>query len=219
MEDNIKYCPKCGAENNGSAAFCSSCGTKFQDIQNTETKGFSFKKIIPIIIFVLIGLFLLKSTLEVNYYNNCIEATQTMLQGAAEAETTCNEIVSVWNNSIWKKSDSETNKYTQNSNGKFFDDFNDALQKYADDSKYESHIRMIMNNQNDVSSIMENIRHGYSGKYKDIGNKVIELYDYYIEFTNLPIYMNGSLNSFSEDFNKIDNEFNKQYQKIIAYFK
>ena len=47
------------------------------------------------------------------YISNLNIARATMLQGAADAEETCNLINSVWHNAIFKKSDASTDKYTR----------------------------------------------------------------------------------------------------------
>lgn len=214
-----KHCSKCGTINDLSATFCSHCGSKFEE-EHKESKKKSKRKTIIIVGIVLLAcVFGIKTTLEIIYYDNCVDVAIAMFTGLQESEETCNEIVSIWNNSIFEIDDSKTDYYTKNGKGYFFDDFNEALEKYTTGNKYADHIRIIMKNQTEVNEIIDKVRHGYGGKYQYIGDEILEIYDNYIEFTNMPIYINGSLNSFSNNFKELDEEIGRQVQRVVAYFE
>ena len=222
-ENNIKYCSKCGATNNINSLYCSSCGESFSN--DTSKKKKSFEKIIPIIIVALFALVLVfneisvsKQNKEIDFYNTCIDASNEMLEGAKLAETSCNEIVKIWKNSIWKTDDISTNAYTLDDNGYFFEDFNDALSKYVSSSRNKTQINKISTSMNKVASYMETLRNNKVEKYERLYEDIEELYDIYLKFMNMPIYMNGSLNSFSEDFGDVDDAFSVQYHKVCSYY-
>jgi Tfp pilus assembly protein PilO len=61
------------------------------------------------------------------YEANMREVVNLMLDGAVVTENCANLMQSVWNNCIFQIRNSETDKYTLNSSGGFYKDFNDAL--------------------------------------------------------------------------------------------
>lgn len=222
-EKEIKYCPKCGSENDISSFFCSTCGYNFTE--EAKPKKSKKKLIIFGIIFAIIA-FLVGSEIyvssynkKVDFHNNCINVTYDMLDGAAESETCCNEICNVWHHSIWKVDDTETNQYTLDSNGYFYEDFNDALSSYSSSTRYKNHVTAIQNNYSKVTEIMNELRNSkVPSEYSRLYDDVEDLYDLYIKFCNIPLNMNGSYNTFSDDFKSTDNSFMDKYQKVISYF-
>lgn len=223
MEEDIIYCTKCGSENRKDAFFCSTCGNS---LLNEEKPKKSKAKFIIFGIVFIIAAFIIADEIYVNsynrkvdFYNNCLNVTYDMLDGAAESETACNEIVKIWNNCIWKTDDPETNNYTLDSNGYFYDDFNDALSSYISSYKYKSHITRLQDNYSKVLERMNELRKSnVPSEYSRLYDDVEDLYDLYIKFYNLPIAINGSLNSFSDVFHSTDDDFMDKYQKVTSYF-
>lgn len=151
------------------------------------------------------------------YLENLRNAVQTMLSGAVDAESCCNLIVQVWNNAIWEKGDSETDKYTR-PDGYFVTDFNDALDNLFSDSDFYAQIGSIKENQMEVDSIV-GLLVNPPEEYKNAYESLAKCYDAYRRFISMAINPTGSLNSFSEDFNNIDKEFIRCYQAMDFYLQ
>ncbi len=152
---------------------------------------------------------------EKEYAANLYNATYTMLQGCADAETACNLIQKTWNNAIWEKSDKETNKYTK-TKGVFVSDFNDALGNLFADKDFKKQLGEISENQNQVTAYMKALQ-SPPKKYEKAYNKITEFYETYLQFTNMAINPSGSLNSFADDFEKIDKKSMKIYDEMQVY--
>lgn len=138
-----------------------------------------------------------------------------MLLGAADAESCCNLIRRVWSNAIYEKDDDETDKYTK-VNGCFVSDFNDALDNLYEDSDFQTQISDIEENQETVISIMKELQNPPE-EYKTAYKSLVECYDAYLTFTNMAIYPDGSLNTFSDDFDDADTEFLHCYDTMKIY--
>lgn len=138
-----------------------------------------------------------------------------MLLGAADAESCCNLIRRVWSNAIYEKDDDETDKYTK-VNGRFVSDFNDALDNLYEDSDFQTQISDIEENQETVISIMKELQNPPE-EYKTAYKSLVECYDAYLTFTNMAIYPDGSLNTFSDDFDDADTEFLHCYDTMKIY--
>lgn len=152
---------------------------------------------------------------EKEYAVNLYNATYTMLQGCADAEAACNLIQKTWSNAIWGESEKETNKYTK-PKGVFVSDFNDALGNLFADEDFKKQLSEIVENQNQVTAYMKALQ-SPPKKYEKAYNKITEFYETYLQFTNMAINPDGSLNSFAEDFKKIDKKSMKIYEEMQVY--
>ena len=221
-------CPECGNEIEQNATVCPSCGypmavaeedamhaekNKEEQPQNTKKKRITLAIFAIVLIAVLcFGFAQIK---EKDYAVNLYNATYTMLQGCADAEDACNLIQKTWSNAIWEKSDKETNKYTK-PKGVFVSDFNDALGNLFADEDFKKQLSEIVENQNQVTAYMKALQ-SPPKKYEKAYNKITEFYETYLQFTNMAINPDGSLNSFAEDFKKIDKKSMKIYEEMQVY--
>lgn len=151
------------------------------------------------------------------YSENLRYAIDTMLSGAADSEDCCNLIVQVWNNAIWQKKDSVTDKYTK-PDGYFVTDFNEALDNLFADSDFNTQIGSIKGNQKTVNSIIGQLKNPPE-EYKAAYEALSECYDAYRTFTNMAINPTGSLNTFSADFDAADTEFIHCYHVMEFYLQ
>lgn len=151
------------------------------------------------------------------YSENLRNVVQTMLIGAADAESCCNLIVQVWNNAIWEKADSETDIYTR-PEGHFVTDFNDALDNLFSDPDFCAQINSIMENQETVNSIVGLLANPPE-EYKSAYESLAKCYDAYRRFINMAVNPTGSLNTFSADFDDADKEFMRCYQAMDFYLQ
>jgi hypothetical protein len=140
-----------------------------------------------------------------------------MLSDAAIAEDMGNLIKSVWNNAIWKKSDSETDKYTMQ-DGIFVEEFDDALDNLWNDDEFSKQVSVLMSNQKDIKERMKGMLDVPPG-YENAFNALEGMYNSYISLTNIVLRCNGSLNSFSEDFIAADEEMSEMYNAADLYVK
>lgn len=151
------------------------------------------------------------------YSENLRNVVQTMLFGAADAESCCNLIVQVWNNAICEKADSETDIYTR-PEGHFVTDFNDALGNLFSDPDFCAQIDSIMENQETVNSIVGLLANPPE-EYKSAYESLAKCYDAYRRFINIAVNPTGSLNTFSADFDDADKEFMRCYQAMDFYLQ
>ena len=205
-ESNLSACPKCGCP---KPSFT-------EKTQKSKHKGI----IISIISVALIAVFILGFSITQKakgseYYSNMETVSFTMLDGAAKAETAGNLIKSVWYNAIYEKRDVETYKYTMK-NGKFVDDFNDALSNLFADENFMNSISEIELNQSNVTDLMKKLRNPPT-QYEEAYSVLKNYYENYLQMTKLVINPTGSLQTFSEDFNTYDTDTVNSYEKMKLY--
>lgn len=151
------------------------------------------------------------------YVESLQDTALTMLQGAGDAEDCGNLIYKVWRNAIYEENDTETDIYTKK-NGMFVSDFNDALNSLFYTPSFEKKISGIKENQSTVKSMMKDMKNPPE-EYEDAYDALSELYDAYLEFTNLVIDPNGSLRTYSDDFTDVDNRAAKCFNTVEMYFE
>ena len=236
--EKILLCKECGREVSSDMATCFYCGCPIQEEENETpqkveitsvklpiTKKFTKKHIIVItVVFVLIiGSIIVGSIVKshqlaqasADYYANLQRATRFMLVGAAEAEDAGNLIKSVWYNTIYEERDSETDKYTRDGY-LFYDDFNDSLANLFSDTEFKNQLLEIENSQEEVSSIMRELQNPPE-EYQEAYIAIKELYDAYIELTEMALNPSGSLTTYSSNFNNADSEFVNCYKAMDLY--
>ena len=211
----LTNCPKCGETISEKATVCPRCNSAVKQKQKKH-KG----AIISIIVFALIvisalGIGILQKAKELKYYSNMETVCFTMIDGAAKAENAGNLIKSVWYNAIFEERNSETDKYTMK-NGKFVDDFNDALSELFADESFSNSISKIVTNQSEVANWVKQLKEPPK-KYEEAYSVLKVYYDNYLKMTKIVINPTGSLNTFSEDFNTYDNNTVDSYEKMKLY--
>lgn len=194
------------------------CGCPNSSIKQKKKKHKGV--IISIIVFALIvtgvlGIGILQKAKEFEYYTNMEAVSYTMLDGAAKAENAGNLIKSVWYNAIYEERDDETDQYTMK-NGKFVDDFNDALSSLFADENFIKSISEIETNQSEVTDLMKQLKNPPK-KYEEAYSVLNGYYDNYLKMIKTVISSTGSLNTFSEDFNTYDNDTVDSFEKMKLY--
>lgn len=221
-------CSECGNEISPKKKICPHCGCPVDEINNNDdtqkvelTKdSFREKNILlyavmgAIILIVIISLF---NNVNSKSYKKVLQtATIKMLEGGFIADECGNLIKQVWYNSIFEENDDTTNKYTKNSNGKFNEDFNTSLNNLFNDSDFINKIELIKSNQEEVANLMKRLKNPPS-EYKDTYNDLKDLYDNYLELTNIVISPTGSYTTFSSNFEDADTKMSNSYSKIENY--
>ncbi len=151
------------------------------------------------------------------FKENYSSTVSKMCSGALQAEEFGHFYYNVWYNSIYKEESEETDKYTKDENGEFYDDFNDALnQIYADEDCYQK-MKAIGDNQVEVQDLMKKLINPPE-ECKESYEAIKEMYDHYIEFTNLVTHPEGhSLQTYLEDFNDTDTATANSLDKVELY--
>ena len=231
-----RFCSECGTEVEKDAVICQNCGCPLEDEQSGETaftettkaaeKGNKrHKKLIIIIVAAILAIAAAVAAVMIvrhqkqieleTYAENFDNVIYTMLNSAVDAEESGNLIMSVWRNAIYENRDTVTDKYTR-PNGRFVDDFNDALSNLFSDSDFSNSISGLENNQSNVQYYMKMLQNPPE-EYEEAYAALKELYDAYINLTNHVIQCNGSLNSFTDTFNTYISEFLKCFDNVSLY--
>ena len=155
---------------------------------------------------------------EKKYEDNLKKVVDLMFDGAIEAEDCGNLIQSVWHNNIYEIEDAETDKYTKDSTGKFFDDFNDSLSQLYSEKEFATQIDNLETNQYEVEQSIRELKNPPE-KWRDAYEDLLKYYDVYYDFTELMIRPNCSLQEFKELFEESDTEVLKVYRKMYIYIE
>lgn len=228
-------CPECQKDISDKAVSCPNCGcpveyatSDTQTQQPEHTPNNSKKPLnkkwliagviaIPIIVLaIIIGIQSSKKVALDNYKKNYDSAVALMFVGATDAEEAGELIHDVWYNTIFEQSDSKTDKYTTNTNGYFYDDFNDSLNNLYNDTDFLEKISSIKNNKRDVINIMRELTNPPT-EYKEAYESLKKCYDEYISLTNMIISPNGTLTSFTDEYNKLDSALAKDLESLSVY--
>lgn len=215
---NLITCEDCKKEYDISLAACPNCGCPNSSIKQKKkkNKGVIISIVVlALIIVVAFGIGISQKAKEFEYYSNMEAVSYTMLDGAAKAEDAGNLIKSVWYNAIYENRDDETDQYTMK-NGKFVDDFNDALSSLFADENFSNSISEIETNQFEVTDLMKQLKNPPK-KYEEAYSVLNGYYDNYLKMIKTVISPTGSLNTFSEDFNTYDNDTVDSFEKMKLY--
>lgn len=219
-QQNLIVCEDCGREYEMKLSACPNCGCPNTLIEQKKQKKKHKGIIISAVIIVLIAISVLgfsvsQITKEAEYYSNMESVSYKMLDGAAKAENAGNIIKNVWYNAIYEERDTETDKYTMK-NGKFVDDFNNALSNLFADENFVNSVSEIELNQSEVTNLMKKLKKPPK-KYEEAYAVLKTYYDNYIKMTNLVISPTGSLQTFSENFNTYDSDTVNSFEKMKLY--
>jgi len=230
-----KKCVECGAIITDDMDVCPNCGCPIgkvkedepQKVEVTNVKLSVDKKkakiisgIVIAIVAVVIAIVGIKYISENNakkvYAENYEELVYLMLDGASEAESAGGLIHDVWYNTIYEEDDSKTDKYTKDSNGKFYDDFNTSLLMLMLSDSFTSDIDDIKSNQEQVQKMMKDMKNPPEG-YQDAYDALKDFYDAYTKLVNLAIDPSGNLSSYTSNFNEADSETINTYKAALLY--
>lgn len=226
-----KVCKECGQELNEGVLICHKCGCPVStETSERGSKKKGSKKLIIIAVLIIVALLIIifgvnsynkkveenkKIEISENYGINIKTATTTMLKGASDAEKLGVLIHDVWSNTIFEKSDAETDMYTK-TDGRFNNDFNDSLNKLFADSTYQTRLSAVKSNQTNVERIMKKLQDPPE-EYQEAYNAIKDYYDAYLEIINLVINPSGNLQTFTSNFNDADSAVVKYYAAMKIY--
>ena len=228
----VLKCDECGAKISETDTVCSKCGCPVKEKEDSglqkvqvvrigsrvsKTKLIVGISLVAVLIATAIIIISISKSHSAAVYKDDLETiSYKMLNGAASAEKCGNTIKSVWYNTIWKKDDSETDKYTKKF-GVFNTDFNDSLSALFKSYEFSLLRSEVEDNQGEVSKLMKNMKNPPS-EWKDAYDDLKEYYDNYLTLTNLCTNPTGSLQTFSSNFSQADNDTVNNYDKMKTYF-
>lgn len=218
LNDGVTESPNCNKKAENIVADCQTISSENLTIQKGGKKKLNKVNIIIISLVLLISAVIIGFVINSNiggYEEKLKTATVTMIEGAAKAEKCGNLIQKVWYNSIFEKYDAETDKYTKN-DFYGFNDFSLSLANLYVDESFRSEIEEIEKNRELVKSMMRELKDPMS-KYEEEYDAICELYDAYLDLTNLVDNPTGSYKSFSDNFSNADNQVSKCYDAMSRY--
>ncbi|MHB0897514.1 MAG: zinc ribbon domain-containing protein [Spirochaetales bacterium] len=199
-------CPECKKEISDHVEACPYCGYPLKKEAAKENEVQKSGKAKKLVISILIAVIVICSAgyAYINYSNtqyakNSKEISFKMLMSAGEAESICNLVIEVWQNSIYKKYSSNTDKYTRSSSG-FYDDFNTSLNKLYNASEFEGKVETLKTSQNEVDKIFLLLKNP-NKKNEKVFDTLNELYTTYSSLINLAISPSGSLTTYTNNKN------------------
>lgn len=213
-------CPECGTEISDDVEKCINCGCPIAKCESIYTKKASKNKM-PIVFAIVLLAVAICGYFGVNKYKSYVYQQKLnsiiyiIIDSGAEAEECGNLIHNVWYNAIFYVSNTDTDKYTK-TNGCFNDDFNDSLDNLYKSKYFTEKISDIQCDQDKVLSLMKELNNP-PPKYKEAYKNLLVLYNEYIDFSNIVINPEGSLQSFTEKFNEKDGSFVNSYDKMKLY--
>lgn len=191
-----------------------------------KTKNLKSKKIkIVAIISIIACVALVAGIVAIVSHNNSLnnykeklnEVYDNICVSAEDAEDYCTLEGKVWYNCIHKNSSGETNKYTKDSYGVFYSDFNTALSEFyiGESATYQR----IKSDEATISKLMSELKDCPS-KYEDEYKAVKEMYKSYSTLTDLVLGDTSySYNSFNEALNNSISDFKSAKMDAKALFE
>lgn len=175
-------CPECGTEISDDVEKCINCGCPIAKCEGIYTKKASKNKV-PIVFVIVLLAVAICGYFGVNKYKsyvyqqklNSIIYIYIIIDSGAEAEECGNLIHSVWYNTIFYVSNTDTDKYTK-TNGCFNDDFNDSLDNLYKSKYFTKKISDIQCDQDKVLSLMKELNNP-PPKYKEAYKNLIVFYN------------------------------------------
>lgn len=224
LQEGDETCPVCGCpvDNNSEVK---------ENLQKVEVASINIPKmskkkkgiilatviiLVVVVSSIIVGIFISNKNSRAKYQDNLSLATTTMLLGAANAEEAGGLIHDVWYNTIYEKRDTKTDKYTKDKYGSFNDDFNDSLATLMLDEDFKNDLKAIKSNQDLTNSIMKDLVNPPE-EFEEAYDKLQELYDSYLELTNLAVNPTGNLSSYTSNFNSADTAVSNAYKAMQRY--
>lgn len=223
-------CPECSKEISDRVKSCPHCGFPLTE-ENNETQKVEIssvnlkmgaskkKKLITLIVSILvIGVVVFVGYLSYSkqkakeYSTNVNLLMSEMLSSGSDAESLMNLTSKVWSNTIYKKFDSETDKYTRK-NGYWESDFNNSLDNLFKDSSTKTKIENIKSSEVKVSEMMKKLQKPPK-EYEKLYDTLLELNSSYQATIDLAKSPQGNITAFNNNKNEKINKFMEIYKKI-----
>lgn len=211
LKDYIN-CKECGEFIPKESKECPECSTK----QVNKTK----RNIITIIVvaILIIGMvFVYNAIKKAEYQDNYNQVIIKMADNLGDIEAFLINKNNVWVNSIYKQSDTYTDKYTKDDNGWFYEDFDVAIDNLFEDSQVKTKLLSIDETHNEIELLIKELNNVPSG-FENAYNALINMYSDYCDFYQL-IYSGNSLNSFNDKYRTLEGSILSDLNIVKTYMK
>lgn len=228
ISDKVKACPHCGYPMEAPTEAGVKAEPIPQPLEKTSIKLENSKKktivivslaIFAVVAVIAIGFFIRQQQIKAaaitahdEYVDELKHVQALMLVTGIKAEELANLTRQVWYNTIYEKSSAETNPYTK-SGYRFNDDFNDSLRALFAAQETKDTINTINAGDSLITAAMKELQ-SPTEEFKDCYSTLNELYSCYSSLVKLATNPSGSLQSFTESFNKADEGFMVAYDKL-----
>ena len=236
----LMKCPDCKKKISDTVDACPNCGCKITD----EQRGIAMKEAqrksnVPIIAMVIgiivciafiFSLFIIhgmqaKKEEEKQRYDILYEEFNCWFDDYAQVvESYCIDYEkitdyekSVWYNCLWKISDEKTNSFTVNEKGRFYKNFNNALEKWRSSADYyvlEQNVEYSMEKENNLYKKMK----GCELDKKDVKDKQ-ELVKSIHELLKDAVYFNEDGGYSYEEYNEKTKDYMDQVRRKLNDMK
>ncbi len=193
-------------------------GTKKKGVKRKKKKRSPIRRLIIWAIVIALAIW---GKLEYDAYNygiNLHNVGYYAYTSADHLESAGILFYNVWNNSVNKIINEETDKYTREADGtgQFYTDFNDALKVLENSKEYKDERSQAEEAQNEAYELMGKLTNPpkrYEEAYRDIKS----FYTDYIAFYNTVMNPNGTLADYRDKFEKTRDAFIQSSYAISMY--
>lgn len=222
-------CSECGMELAPDATVCQNCGcpvehtdTEDNAIQKVELTGVKVakntrKKIIIGVVLLLIialgvtGIFAVQRNDYQEQFNTIVN---DISKEAVKAEAAASKIQLVWHDCIYTEYNLDSFMYIVDSGG----DFNVALNSLFADETFSNDIKHIQSRQESINLSMKDLTNPPKS-FEEAYDALQDYYKAYTELANMATSPSGSLQTYTDNYNRIDSELLSYYNKVKMYVK
>lgn len=150
-----------------------------------------------------------------NYEKNLRSVYSYLYSASYNTQEAGSLTASVWKNTIYKTSSSETDAFTQ-TDGYFHSDFNTSVNKLYADSSFQADIASIQSDQKTIEGLMKKLKNPPS-KYADTYNILLDTYDDFLAYSGMVIDPTGTCVSYRNNLNDYNSSLANNLSKLKLY--
>jgi len=217
ISDKVKSCPHCGYPFDEAFSNNKPQPVEITSINLNRKKSKKILKFILIVVIVagLVGIYkyFYNQKQRTSYIENINQATSKMIMSISEAEELSRLAAKVWRNTIFKESNWETYRYTNDEKGRFISDFNESIRNLYNDDEIKIKVQSLGKDEFLISEIMKELKNP-TREFEKCYETLSELYGSYQGLVDLAISPKGSLQSYSQNISEKTDKFMECYNKL-----
>lgn len=170
-----------------------------------------------ILILAVSGMRHMQAIAQEKQYEEALQtAADDIIQSGNDAEYAADLIYSVWYNCIYEEDDILTDRYTKDSYGYFYDDFNDALASLMYDDDFEKKTSQLETDRKKIQREMKALKNSPK-EYREACTSVKALYNAYLDLQDCATDPTGSLSTYSNEVNSAESKFSRCSKDVEMY--